>query len=251
MSIQRFYDDLAPLYHLVYENWPASVGRHGRWLASVIEEHWGTGARTVLDAAVGIGTQALGLLSLGFEVTGSDLSPGAVARARREAAKRGLRLPCVVGDFRALPVRSAGVDVVIVCDNALPHLDGPEEIRAALAECLRCARPGGGCIVSMRDYGPPPPPGTVEAHPYAERTWAGRRYRVRQVWSWRGPRYDLSLEFVEMGQTREGTTVLVSSYLAIPVGEVADLMRAAGFTRVQRLDNRFFQPVLVGTRPVA
>lgn len=25
MSVQAFYDELAPLYHLVYENWEASV----------------------------------------------------------------------------------------------------------------------------------------------------------------------------------------------------------------------------------
>jgi SAM-dependent methyltransferase len=181
MSVQAFYDELAPLYHLVYENWEASVARQGKALASLIGEHWGAGARTVLDAAVGVGTQALGLLGLGFRVTG------------REAAARRLPLSCVVADFRALPLRTAGVDVVIVCDNSLPHLETPGDIGTALGECFRCARPGGGCLVSMRDYGPPPPPGTVEVRLYGERAWAGRRYHLRQVWSWRGPRYDYSL----------------------------------------------------------
>src|SRR3970040_2006858 len=87
-DVRTFYDDLAPLYHLVYENWEASVARQGSALASLIGEHWGAGARTVLDAAVGIGTQALGLLALGFRVTGSDLSHAAVNRAQREAATR-------------------------------------------------------------------------------------------------------------------------------------------------------------------
>ncbi len=173
MSVRAFYDELAPLYHLVYENWETSVARQGTALASLIGEHWGAGARTVLDAAVGIGTQALGLLALGFRVTGSDLSRAAVERARREAAGRHLPLPCVVADFRALPVREASVDVVIVCDNSLPHLDTPSEIETALSECFRCARPGGGCLLSMRDYGSPPPSGTVELRPYGERTWAG------------------------------------------------------------------------------
>ena len=163
MSVRAFYDELAPLYHLVYENWEASVARQGTALASLIAEHWGADARTVLDAAVGIGTQALGLLALGFRVTGSDLSHAAVARARREAAARHLPLTCVVADFRALPVRAASVDVVIVCDNSLPHLETPGEIETALRQCFRCARPGGGCLVSMRDYGSSPPSGTVEA----------------------------------------------------------------------------------------
>jgi glycine/sarcosine N-methyltransferase len=83
MSVQAFYDDLAPLYHLVYENWEATVARQGTALASLIGEEWGAGARSVLDAAIGIGTQALGLLALGFRVTGSDLSPVSVMRAQR------------------------------------------------------------------------------------------------------------------------------------------------------------------------
>jgi SAM-dependent methyltransferase len=250
-SVRTFYDELAPLYHLVYENWEASVARQGTALASLIGDHWGAGARTVLDAAVGIGTQALGLLALGFRVTGSDLSHAAVRRARREAASRRLPLECVVADFRALPLRTASVDVVIVCDNSLPHLETPGDIETALGECFRCARPGGGCLVSMRDYGPPPPPGTVEVQRYGERTWAGRRYDLRQVWSWRGPRYDFSFEFRPVDGVDDHATILKSSYLAIPVAKVGELMSAVGFQGVRRVDGRFFQPVLVGTRPVA
>ena len=251
MSVRAFYDELAPLYHLVYEDWGASVGRQAAALASLIDEHWGPSARTVLDAAVGIGTQALGLLALGFRVTGSDLSQAAVDRARREAVARHLPLTCFVADFRALPVRAASVDVVIACDNALPHLETPREIETALAECFRCARPGGGCLVSMRDYGSPPPSGTVEVRPYGERTWAGRRYHLRQIWRWRGPRYDLSFELTPVEGAEESAVVLKSSYLAIPLAKVADLMNAVGFLGVRRVDDRFFQPVLVGTRPAA
>jgi SAM-dependent methyltransferase len=248
MSVQAFYDQLAPLYHLIFEDWEATVARQGKALASLIGEHWGAGARTVLDAAVGIGTQALGLLGLGFRVTGSDLSHAAVNRARREAAARHLPLGGVVADFRALPLRTACVDVVIVCDNALPHLETPGDIQTALGECFRCARPGGGCLVSMRDYGPPPPDGTVEVRPYGERAWAGRRYHLRQVWIWRGPRYDLSFEITPVDGVDEYATILKSSYLAIPVAQVAELMSAVGFQGVRRVDGRFFQPVLVGMR---
>jgi SAM-dependent methyltransferase len=251
VSVQAFYDELAPLYHLIFENWEASVARQGTALASLIREQWGAGARTVLDAAVGIGTQALGLVPHGFQVTGSDLSCAAVDRARREAAARHLPLRWLVADFRALPLRPASVDVVIVCDNALAHLETPGDIETALGECLRCARPGGGCLVSMRDYGPPPPSGTVEVRPYGERAWAGRRYHLRQVWTWQGPRYDCSFEITPVDGVDDCATILTSSFLAIPVAQVADLMRAAGFQGVRRVDDRFYQPVLVGTRPVA
>ena len=45
-------------------------------------------------------------------------------------------------------------------------------------------------------------------------------------------------------------TILKTSYLAIPVEQVARLMRTVGFENVARVDERFFQPVLVGTRPM-
>jgi hypothetical protein len=50
-------------------------------------------------------------------------------------------------DFRALPVRSETFDVVLVCDKPLPHLDSAAAIRGALAECFRCVRRGGGCLI--------------------------------------------------------------------------------------------------------
>jgi SAM-dependent methyltransferase len=251
MSVPAFYDELAPLYHLVYEDWEGSVARQGGALASLIADHWGLAARTVLDAALGIGTQALGLLERGFHVTGSDLSRGAVGRARREAALRGLPLVSLVADFRALPVRSATFDVVLVCDNAIPHLDGEADIRVALTECFRSVRRGGGCLISMRDYeSPPPPPGTIEVRPYGDRVWAGRRYRLRQVWTWRGPRYDLSVEFTPVDGAESEAVILKTSYLAIPVERVTELMRTVGFEDVRRVDGSFFQPVLVGTRPM-
>lgn len=217
MSARAFYDGLAPLYHLVYDDWEASVAAHGAALASLIGERWGADARTVLDAAAGIGTQVLGLLARGFRVIGSDLSLGAVDRARHEAARRHLSFVAVVADFRALPVRSGSADVVLACDNSLPHLETEADIHTALAECLRCAKPGGGCLISLRDYGPPPPSGTVEVRPYGERVWEDRRDHLRQIWEWRGPRYELSLEITPMEGSGEGATVLKTSYLAIAV----------------------------------
>jgi len=247
-DVRAFYDGLAPLYHLVFENWDVSVAWQGHQLAGLIAERWGREARVVLDGAVGIGTQALGLLGRGFHVIASDLSPGAVQRARGEAAARGLRLPAAVADFRALPMAAACADVVLIADNALPHLDTEADIALALRECFRCTRPGGGCLISLRDYGPPPPAGTIETHPYSKRSWNGRRYDVRQVWTWRGQRYDLSFEIAPLDGA-ERATVLTTSYLAIPVARMETLMREAGFHDVVRIDGRFFQPIVAGSRP--
>src|SRR3954470_23259952 len=86
-----FYDRLAPLYDLIFPDWDASIERPAGAIAGIIHERWGAGARSVLDLACGIGTQSIGLARRGFAVTASDLSAGAVERARAEAQRRGSR----------------------------------------------------------------------------------------------------------------------------------------------------------------
>src|SRR5262249_30726242 len=105
MSVEAFYDGLAPIYHLIYPAWEASIRRQAIALDSLIRQHWGEEKLRILDVACGIGTQALGLAGLGHAVTALDLSPAAVERARAEAARRALSIDFSVADMRALPGR--------------------------------------------------------------------------------------------------------------------------------------------------
>ena len=43
-------------------------------------------------------------------------------------------------------------DVVISCDNSITHLLTDEDILLALRQMYACVRPGGGCVVTVRDY---------------------------------------------------------------------------------------------------
>ncbi|HEV8233810.1 MAG TPA: class I SAM-dependent methyltransferase, partial [Gemmatimonadaceae bacterium] len=114
MTVQSFYDEFAPRYHLVYQDWNASIVRQGDALDWILREHF-PGARALYDVAVGIGTQALGLGALGYQMIGSDLSYQAVRRAAVEASQREVALPLYVADFQRLPVRTASADVVMCC----------------------------------------------------------------------------------------------------------------------------------------
>jgi SAM-dependent methyltransferase len=181
----------------------------------------------------------------------ADISPIAVHRAGEEAARRGLRLGCFVADVRALPVRSAAFDVVLACDNALPHLLSEDEIRCAFQEFLRCLRRQGRCVISMRDYGIPPSPGTVETQDYGDRTWSERQCRLSQVRRWHGALYDVAFQLVTNDAAKE--VVLrtpETTYFAIGIDRTTVLMEEAGFTRVRRIDGCLFQPVLIGARQV-
>src|SRR5262245_10019472 len=74
MTPDAFYDQLAPFYHLIYPDWEASMMQQAAAVDSIMQEFWGAETTTILDVACGIGTQALGLAQLGYQVTAADLS---------------------------------------------------------------------------------------------------------------------------------------------------------------------------------
>lgn len=125
------YDDLAACYHLIFENWDASIAR---------------------QAAI-LGPQTIGLAMRGHAVTGSDLSAPAVARARVETAARHLNVPLCTADLRDLSsVPGDSFDAVLIADNTIAHLPGEEDLRQAAAAAARKLRSGGILIATMRDY---------------------------------------------------------------------------------------------------
>lgn len=66
-----------------------------------------------LEVAMGTGRNALYLASLGYEVTGVDVSGVGVERCRREAARRDLRIEAVQADLESYALPRAAYDIVI------------------------------------------------------------------------------------------------------------------------------------------
>jgi SAM-dependent methyltransferase len=249
MNPADFYDRLSPFYHLIFADWEASIDRQAEALDDIIKEFWGDRVQTVLDAACGIGTQALGLAQRGYRVTGSDLSAAEIKRARQEAAARKLQLDLSVADMRrAYAHHRRQFDLVIACDNAVPHLLTDEDILLAFRELYRCTQPGGGCLITVRDYDKEKRSG-VRVKPYGLRVEGATRYLVFQVWEFHGLVYDLAMYFVEdRGEADCLTHVMRTQYYAVGIGKLIALMEQAGYHDVRRLDGRLHQPVLIGHR---
>src|SRR5579863_5408728 len=113
-----FYEALAERYHLIFEDWDKSIARQAAVLNPLLQSVLTRTPFKLLDCACGIGTQAIGFAQAGHRVVASDLSPAAVARARREAERRGLDISFAVSDMTSLAeIAGADFDVVAALDN--------------------------------------------------------------------------------------------------------------------------------------
>jgi SAM-dependent methyltransferase len=244
-----FYDSLAPLYHLIFQDWDASMHMQGEQLSSLINAEWPQ-CKSVLDVSCGIGTQAIALAQCGYKVMASDLSAKEIDRAKQEACRRELDIAFSVCDMRQANVHhGSGFDVVISCDNSLPHLLSDEELFLAFRQMHACANVGGGCLITVRDY-EREERGKNLVKPYGVRIENGKRYLLFQVWDFEGDYYDLSFFFIEenLSTHKVITHVMRSRYYAVSTHKLCELMREAGFQNIRRIDGAFYQPVLVGTR---
>ncbi len=97
-----------------------------------------TGQR-VLDVACGTGVAAITAARAGAKVTGIDLTPELLERARENARIGSFEVEFREGDVEALPFGDADFDVVL---SQFGHMFAPRP-KIAIAEMLRVLKPGG------------------------------------------------------------------------------------------------------------
>jgi len=116
---KEFYDDLAESYHLIFQDWEASLRYQADVLARLLPP---PGLDVpILDCACGIGTQAIGLALKGYRIEGRDPSPTSIGRASREAAIRGLTANFRIDDMRNLSTeRWAATELLLPWTTRFP-----------------------------------------------------------------------------------------------------------------------------------
>lgn len=249
-GVKQFYDRLASDYHLIFEDWDASMKRQATALGAILEGECGApNALRILDCACGIGTQTLGLASLGFTVTACDLSPASVERTRMEAIKRRLNVQLFVADMLDLAeIPDEDFDVVICMDNALPHLESDEELFQAARQIRRKLRAGATFMGSIRDYDSLVRERPVVQGPAFYSDQGGRRI-VHQVWDWNDERhYAFHLYMTREVQGSWESQHYVSNYRAVLRGELSRILEAAGLVRCRWIltgESGFYQPIFL------
>lgn len=110
-----------------------------------VVETLGIGAGTrVLDVGVGDGNTAIEAAQRGGAVTGVDLTPAQLHKARRRAAGTGVTVALHEANAEALPMPDASFDAVV---SVFGMIFAPDHRRAA-GELARVCRPGGQVAIT-------------------------------------------------------------------------------------------------------
>lgn len=251
----EFYDNLADSYHLIATDWDSAVKSQGHVLYELIANRFPQiSSVSVLDCSCGIGTQAIGLALKGYQVHATDLSSKAVKQARQQADRLGAKLTFGVADFRTLSRDVDGTfEVVISCDNSLPHLLNDHDFAVAASNIFGKLKPGGIFIASIRDYDEmlkTKPSGMV---PKRVQDQLGERIYT-QAWTWSADtnQYEVELFLLLKSETGWKTQSYKTEYRAIQREELSSFLKQAGFTNVEWSmpnNSSYYQPIVIAHRP--
>jgi SAM-dependent methyltransferase len=250
-----FYDDLADDYHLIFVDWDRTIAYQAGVLVPLLRRLGVPEGGRVLDASCGIGTQALGLAAAGYRVTGTDISPGAIERARAEADARGLDATFAVADLRRLADDVDGVfDCVLSCDNSLAHMLEDAELAAAATGLAACTAPGGVAFASVRPYDELAAERPATTLPRVGGTDDARTASF-QIWDWDADARTYGMEQLVLREGPRGTWTArthVTRLRALRRAELLAAFGAAGLADVRWLtaeESGYYQPIVAGRRP--
>ena len=245
-----FYNDLAEYYHLVYPDWEASIQKQADALDAVLKGYQIGRSAKILDVSCGIGTQALGLAQLGYQVTGSDISEGALKKAAGYAAERNLEIEFRQADMREVDqVFSESFGVVLACDNSVPHLLSDADIVAAFQAFHRLLVRDGIVLISLRDYANLEL-GGVQVHPRRVREEGNSRTLLIDVWEFEADQYTVTIYVIQDDLEKKPRirTIRGGRYYAVTIEKIKKLFRQAGFSAVDVLREDYFQPLIVAQK---
>ena len=248
--IQTFYDNLASQYHKLFLDWQATTQEQAEILDRLFSDNGFDKSAHILDCACGIGTQAIGLAAIGYHVTGSDISDGAIKEAKERAVKNNVSVRFEHADFCSLlDAFTEQFDIVIAMDNALPHMLTSNDLACAVSSILNQTKNGGMFVASIRDYDallmdkPPYSP------PYIHKTASGQRVFF-QTWTWEGDNYRL-IQYIVDDEDALQISKFECVYRATRRREVTDLLMANGCSEVVWMfpeATGFYQPIVIAKK---
>jgi SAM-dependent methyltransferase len=248
--IQSFYDNMASQYDKLFQDWHATTKEQAKILNQIFSDKGFSQDSRVLDCACGIGTQAIGLAGLGYQLTASDISDGELAEARARAEKDGVKIRFEHADFCALSdTFSEQFDIVIAMDNALPHMLTRKNLEAAIKSIVGQVNEKGIFVASIRDYDTILNEKPTYSPPYIHKTDNGQRVSF-QTWKWDGDNYQLTQYIIDDAHTLQ-ISKFDCEYRATRREELTELLLAAGCSEVEWKfpdETGFYQPIVIARK---
>lgn len=251
MSVtQTFYDNLATQYDKLFLDWQSTTLEQALILEKLFTSNGFDKSANILDCACGIGTQSIGLASLGYHVTASDISTGELEEARKRAELNNVNVQFALADFCFLSnVFAEHFDIVICMDNALPHMLTHSALESAVESIVGRMVTGGMFVASIRDYDalllskPPYSP------PYIHKTNLGQRVSF-QTWVWNDDLYKLTQYIIDDEEALQ-ISKFECEYRATRREELTTLLLAHGCSHISWLfpdETGFYQPIVVAIK---
>lgn len=247
---QTFYDNLASQYDKLFLDWQSTTHEQAVILNKLFQDNGFNNTAKILDCACGIGTQAIGLACLGYDVTASDISDGEISEAKARSLNANVKIRFQKADFCALSKTfSERFDIVIAMDNALPHMLSGSALESAITSIVNQIAEGGIFVASIRDYDalltnkPPYSP------PYIHKTGKGQRVSF-QTWEWNEDHYKL-IQYIIDDEESLQVSKFECEYRATRREELTNLLTAGGCTEVVwkfPKETGFYQPIVIAKK---
>ncbi len=136
-----FYNALADVY---FAGWGAAYLETARQQFSAYLQPQLKPGASILDVCCGTGQLAAALTAEGYRVTGVDLSPEMIERARTVAPDARF----TVGEMSEF-VLGVRFDAAVCCFNSLNHARGPRHLARTLTTVRRHLEPGGRFLADL------------------------------------------------------------------------------------------------------
>jgi SAM-dependent methyltransferase len=231
------YDEFAVNYHWLYSDY-VSTGKPALEENEDVLKDAGPKVRT-LDCSCGIGTFAIALAKLGYEVSGSDGSPGMIEQADLAVSNANVDVPLKCCIWEDLPTHVTGpFDLVFCLGNSIGHTRNGEEMSRSVQGIRAVLRSGGKLVIQSLNWEQLRKEKKRFTHfPWRER--AGQRCLPIYVWNFPerfedAHTIEVLLVFDSDGKVSMRSYPIV--YYPFRVEELIERLRSAGFTNIQ---NRF------------
>jgi SAM-dependent methyltransferase len=237
MNAMSQYDEFAVNYHWLYSDFVSSRKPALDENEDVLKNA-GPKAR-ILDCSCGIGTFAIALAKLGYEVSGSDGSPGMIEQADLAARNANVEVPLTCCTWEDLPAHISGpFDLVFCLGNAIGHTRNGEEMLRSLKGMRAVLRSGGKLVIDSRNWEQIRKE-RIRFTPYQWRERAGQRCLPIYVWNFperfEAPHtIEVLLVFDSDGKVSVRSYPIV--YYPFRIERLTERLKSAGFTNIQ---NRF------------